>query len=882
MDAIRVLLAKDRDDVITARLVERLAASTRFVLADGGAWSARELEGHLAERRPLDAFLVVLICSTARNEVLSRELLAQHPDLVVVRIDIDAAVAGTEAINVDLVQHLRLDTRQLGFDRLLRAMQHLVEHHGAGDKDRMAHFLVLGDPASIDGGGVRFFEVRRSVDASTPNRRLAPQALRWVNAVIGAYLARYPIGEGGQNPFYMSRQRALDLLAELHAEVDGRVAPNGRGDPVAEASRALLRFLNDAAHDADPLVRLRRRLGMTLEDLQVLLLCLAPDVGLGYQLIYSHIQDDMTRRFATAGLVDALLSGHATPNAAASICTLLSWRLLATQMAVWPGADEPLRPDPALLQWILVGGDALLEDPAVRASTREQQWIGRELVSEEGDRVDQAYLQQRLLGADAQSYWTVLTGPDLEGWRALLEAVAISARTGLVRVSLPSFAALEAHAREDAAIRISRAARLMSMPTVIDCPGDVVDPAALSPLVDAHTDQGGACVLVVGDSRVAASLLPRGCWRVRSRPTPGLASRAHHFDIVFQTLGIPSRPAEPGTGLAERMAAAYPLDIQELAAATALAISQVSSTATVEERTSALSDACRRIVAPDVLRIARRLEPTYTLDDVIVPKDRKEQLREIVTNVEHARRVFEDWGFGPSLPYGRGVAALFAGPSGTGKTMAAQAIARRLNVDVYAVDLSRVSSKYVGETEKNLDLAFSDAERSGSVLLFDEADALFGKRSHGESQGANEYYQNQTIAFLLQRTEAFSGLAILTTNHRQGLDTAFLRRLRFIVDFPKPDAQARQEIWKRCIPSSAPKGDDIDWQLLAWFDLSGGVIRQISVRAAFLAAQEGADEICMKHLRAALKAELTKLGMQTAERDLAEYDRLNPEKLQAA
>jgi SpoVK/Ycf46/Vps4 family AAA+-type ATPase len=285
----------------------------------------------------------------------------------------------------------------------------------------------------------------------------------------------------------------------------------------------------------------------------------------------------------------------------------------------------------------------------------------------------------------------------------------------------------------------------------------------------------------------------------------------------------------------------------------------------------ALSAACRRIACPDLPRFARRIEPIFCLDDVVLPADRRAQLNEMVAQVVYASKVLNTWGFSTQLPYGRGVAALFCGPSGTGKSMAAQAIARELQTDTYVVDLSRVVSKYIGESEKNLDAVFNDAERAGAVLLFDEADALFGKRS--EVKDAHDRYANIEVAYLLQRMEAFAGLAILTTNFRQNLDSAFLRRLRFVVEFPKPDSQAREAIWRQCLPEAAPRQGDIDFRFLARrLELTGGNIRQITLRAAFAAASEKADAIEMRHVVTATRAELIKLGMQSAERELADFE----------
>jgi SpoVK/Ycf46/Vps4 family AAA+-type ATPase len=206
-----------------------------------------------------------------------------------------------------------------------------------------------------------------------------------------------------------------------------------------------------------------------------------------------------------------------------------------------------------------------------------------------------------------------------------------------------------------------------------------------------------------------------------------------------------------------------------------------------------------------------------------------------------------------------GLTVLFAGPPGTGKTMAAETLAAGLELLMYRIDLSQVVNKYIGETEKNLKRIFDAAERSDCILFFDEADALFGKRT--EVKDAHDRYANIEVAYLLQRMEAYEGLAILTTNLRQNLDAAFLRRLRFIIDFPRPDAEARERIWRRCLPPQSHALDDAAFRHLGRrIDLTGGHIRQITLRAAFIAA--AADtRIGLPHIARATNAEFAKLGM---------------------
>ncbi|ANP53288.1 hypothetical protein J2Z21_008556 [Streptomyces griseochromogenes] len=253
--------------------------------------------------------------------------------------------------------------------------------------------------------------------------------------------------------------------------------------------------------------------------------------------------------------------------------------------------------------------------------------------------------------------------------------------------------------------------------------------------------------------------------------------------------------------------------------------------------------------------LGRRIEPQAGWDDLVLHERQTSVLREIVAHVRQRAVVHQEWGFAATLRRGLGVTALFAGGSGTGKTLAAEVMARELGLDLFVVDLSQVVSKYIGETEKNLRRVFDAAERGGALLLFDEADALFGKRS--EVKDSHDRYANLEVSYLLMRMEAYRGLAILTTNMKQALDTAFLRRIRFVVDFPFPAEHERAEIWRRVLPPQAPV-KDIDPGLLAQLTVAGGSIRNIALSGAFLAAEEG-DRLQMRHMLAAARTEYLKL-----------------------
>ncbi len=266
-------------------------------------------------------------------------------------------------------------------------------------------------------------------------------------------------------------------------------------------------------------------------------------------------------------------------------------------------------------------------------------------------------------------------------------------------------------------------------------------------------------------------------------------------------------------------------------------------------------ESCRTVARTDLERLADRIDTRATWDDLVLPDEARDTLREIAAHVRQRRIVYETWGFAARGDRGLGISALFAGPSGTGKTLSAEVLANELRLDLYRIDLSQVVSKYIGETEKNLRSIFAAAEHSGAILLFDEADALFGKRT--DVQDSHDRYANIEVSYLLQRMEAYSGLAILTTNRRSALDVSFLRRIRFVVTFPFPDAAQRAQIWRRTFPPGTPL-EGVDVQQLARLNVAGGNIRNIALNAAFLAADLG-EPVRMTHLLRTARSECQKI-----------------------
>ncbi|MCP6760372.1 MAG: ATP-binding protein [Fischerella sp. CENA71] len=282
-----------------------------------------------------------------------------------------------------------------------------------------------------------------------------------------------------------------------------------------------------------------------------------------------------------------------------------------------------------------------------------------------------------------------------------------------------------------------------------------------------------------------------------------------------------------------------------------------------------LCSAARAQSGHDLANLARKIEPKYTWDDIVLHLNQLTQLQDICKEAEYRDLVHKKWGFADKLSLGKGLNVLFSGSPGTGKTMAAEVIAHQLQLDLYKIDLSQIVSKYIGETEKNLNRIFTAATNSNAILFFDEADALFGKRS--EVQDARDRYANIEVGYLLQKMEEYEGVAILTTNLRSNMDEAFERRLRFIIEFPLPDAKSRHLIWQGIFPKHAPCNPHLDLEFLAEnFDITGANIRNIALTAAFLAAVDH-GVIEMVHLIRAIRREYQKMGQILRDKDLGKY-----------
>lgn len=604
--------------------------------------------------------------------------------------------------------------------------------------------------------------------------------------------------------------------------------------------------------------------GLSRFELDVLLLALAPALDIRYERIYGYLQDDVTRKRPSVNLALDLLCPPGSERLAAlehftDSSPLFQHRIL--ERSSEPGAGravllaQSLTVDDDLLHWLIgTRQPPFAEQPAVSAG--DELLAGTRLAPLIADLV-------KNLGARETPPLIVFSGADLAAQDAAARIVA--ARLGRpllpLRLLIPGEAPADSLPRLRLALRDSRLQGALPYLKGWDAPEAPPDESALLRAVQA--DLLREVLTYPG----LALLGGQAVWRAQ-----GMARARRLLHVAFDIPGTAQRLAI----WKDQIPAAAGLDLQTVAGQFRLASGQIHDAAAMafdlaaEEQaplaTAHLLAAARAQSSQMLSTLARKITPRYTTDDIILPKDQVRLLGEIIDTIRSRPLVLETWGVGRKLVSSSGVTVLFAGPPGTGKTMAAEIIAAQIGLDLYKIDLSTVISKYIGETEKNLERIFQEADSSNAILFFDEADAIFGKRS--EVRDSHDRYANVEISYLLQRMEAYNGVTILATNLRANLDEAFTRRLQFSVDFPFPEEADRLRIWQTLFPAGVPRGDDIDLALLARrFRLAGGNIRNILVGAAYLAAADG-GRVQMAHLMHSTRRELQKMGRLVGEEDM--------------
>jgi len=658
------------------------------------------------------------------------------------------------------------------------------------------------------------------------------------------------IPSASDNP---SCQSLREDLAQLERQIDERKAESLR-----QGRELRLELLGD-------------RFALTSLDKDILLLCLLPELDLKYERLFGYIQDDVTRRRPTVALALDLLCASfedrlAGRQSLSQYAPLVKYHFISLHDDT-PGKHAPLlarslKLDDRIRDYLL-GFDEIDANllPFVHRIASQRRLDDIILA----DNIRARLVQLTDAHKDGTHLIWYFYGPEGIGKRSTAEALCHRLGTDLLiadvklmsQVSLPF---------ETIAGLLCREAILQDVTIYWKDFDALLDDDFSSQLrtAMAEIEQNPGLVFLSG-SRVWDACHSWGSklFIPVEFPIPDYSQRQQ---LWLTSLDGQAKVVESAVGaLASKFRLSGGQILEAASLARNIALWRDGGSITGDD----LHRACRQMSNQKLVQLARKVKPRYIWADIVLPKDQLEQLREICNYVKYQQLVYGEWGFEHKLSLGKGLNVLFAGPSGTGKTMAAEIMANELGLDLYKIDLATVVSKYIGETEKNLDKIFKEAQDSNSILFFDEADAIFGKRS--EVRDSHDRYANIEIAYLLQKMEEYQGIVILATNLHKNLDEAFARRMHFSVEFPFPEQEDRYRIWQKAFPELAPLAKDIDLAFMAkQFKITGGNIKNIALSAAFLAVEDS-GMVTMEHLIRASKREYQKMGKLCTQADFGRY-----------
>lgn len=606
----------------------------------------------------------------------------------------------------------------------------------------------------------------------------------------------------------------------------------------------------NAARHGTPLDRLAEDFQLTAFDCDLLVLALAPEIDPSIEILYAYALDDSARRYATSQLALALFTTGAeqrfeSQKRLTDDAPLFRYELIRLE----PGPTgcafhaRPLKLDARVREYLL-GAQGL--DMRLARLSKPVPAIPLPPPFEKKLESLAAQLQGERASLN-------LTGPVDSG--KILLAREVFAKTGRTLIQIdPHRLPIELLEREELLRVAAREACLGRLAFYMRAPEN--DPGERGPYTRwiEFTERLAAPVVVDSAERLVCDR----DWVVQPVERPGREVQVSMWNAML------GQTASSLNGHIPALVEQFDLGPEGIHRAAGEALGDHPHDSVPP---AALWKACRAQSSWRMEDLARKLIPTSGWDDIVLTPDTLRQLQEVAAQVSQRAKVYEDWGFSPEYRRGRGISVLFSGSSGVGKTMSAEVLANHLSLDLYRIDLAGIVSKYIGETEKNLRRIFDTAEQSGAILFFDEADALFGKRT--EVKDSHDRYANIEVNYLLQRMEDYRGLAILATNKKSALDKAFLRRLRFLIDFPFPDLAHRKQIWMKSFPKAAPTGD-LDFDFLARLEIASGNIRNVAMNAAFLAAHRGGT-IEFDDVLHAVRREYSKIDKLVTESEFGEH-----------
>ncbi len=671
---------------------------------------------------------------------------------------------------------------------------------------------------------------------------------------------------------YVSDEEAASLLAEDEHDPAGAEEESCYGNRKAHEALAAIEIRLHRSIEAgfEPaLQRMARNLGLSREEIDIIIFSASVELDPKYAKVFGYLHDDLSRWRPSAGLIIESISPFGKRMEMIRLFLPGSALIRYGILAAADGARLSLSSGLVLSQDVLefITGDGEQDGREIPGASAEGLFMQAAL-PEEIIRRAEMLSEWHLQDGTAKDWICIIQGERGSGRRALAEIIC----TGLGKQ--PVVIDIKALDDEEGVSEIRKGfsrATIRSAPVIIegyDALGqDEGLKRARAALQKALENFCGPAILCTN-----SPVDLKGRLRARSYvieiPAADYAARKRIWQEIIGS-EINSKSQE---GLASEIAARFRLTPGRMMDAYASARKNAELDGRVRAGEDDIFMACRMESSRILSGLARRIEPQRRLEEVVLPPEKMELLREIESHIRNRGLVYVDWGFEKKLSLGRGLNVLFSGSSGTGKTMAAEALAREIGLDLYKIDLSSVVSKYIGETEKNLKRIFDEAEQSNAILFFDEADALFGKRS--DVKDAHDRYANVEISYLLQKMEEHEGIVILATNLSRNVDEAFLRRMHFVVEFPFPEEDCRLLIWRSLLPEEAPVDGDLDLDFLAGkLALSGGSIKNILVAAAFLAAEDS-GVIGMKHLVEAAWKEMRKIGKVCSPQDFGDYYQL--------
>jgi SpoVK/Ycf46/Vps4 family AAA+-type ATPase len=623
-------------------------------------------------------------------------------------------------------------------------------------------------------------------------------------------------------------------------------------------------------NDEAKLTWLAREFELSAFDQDVILIALATELDLRYEKLFAYLQDDITCKRPTVDLVLSLLCPstqtrearrrHFMPDSLLIRNKLLHLTTDSDQVRSMPARQ--IRLDEGVIN-LLLGGKGLDQRLASCCALVEP---ARSLADVPIDDLKRA-LQVLIAEPERQPFKLHFRGPLGTGKRQTAEALAAGMGLQFLAVDIEELQAISPNF-DDGLKLVFREARFRRALTYLENFEFLTGEARAvfyRRFLKAVNEDTNLTVLAGAESLGLTTKIHEVVFPVPSfaqRRTCWLEQLCRHSIAVDEAA-------------VDGLASGFHLSYGEIATAVSTAIDQAHWRAAGQAESAPdralnssptaldLFASARARLSHNLAQFARKIDPKYDWSDLVLPTDQLSQLREMCARYEYQHLVYDKWEFGKKLSLGKGINALYSGHPGTGKTMAAEIIANELALDLYKIDLSQVISKYIGETEKSLNRIFKEAQAGSAILFFDEADAIFGKRT--EVKDSHDRYANIEVSYLLQKMEEYDGIAILATNLRQNIDVAFLRRMQFIVEFPFPDEEHRKRIWEVVFPPEAPLAGDVDLNLLAGsIRLAGGNLKSIGLAAAFYAASDG-GVIQQQHLMTAARREFQKLGQSWEE-----------------